>query len=432
MSKPNKKKNPPGIPVSPLLEGLVYTGYDFDNPSTNMALYFSGDATVKQLILWKHFEKSSCDVNNGKIIKKIESAHVVSEETKQGTNQQENGLSIGTSIVKNSFIVGTNILLSSSSGVGKSLFLIWLTKEANTKGLIKNACFFCLDDKNGKQLPRYTEGLYGLNNAVVTAWEFQDRLDSEMKRLERSASVDAYFLLLNPALRHYLTIKETKMKKMGLLKSPDFVLCVFLQMFLEKIEEGYEFFVLDSSISIFPNVSNLPQKSLDLLLGLPSANRVTFVVLHLRKDNGHIYGTDTIKRPFDMAYLLKSDTPNELESIIYVEADKPNRFIPGDKGFIVRRTKVSDNVAKHEVLADDQVPVVSPSIKLTIPKAILLYCDGIKGTKMTFEPLFSHLKGIGVTEVEESVTNALRRLEKKGIVKNIDGSWKKIGIIRKK
>jgi hypothetical protein len=271
-----------------------------------------------------------------------------------------------------------------------------------------------------------------VNHTVVTAREFQERLESERKKLVGSASVDAYFLLLNPALRHYLTIKETKLKKMGLLKSNNFVLYVFLQMFHEKIEQGYKFFVLDSLISIFPNIINLPQKSLDLLLGLPGANRVTFVVLHIRKDNGHIYGTDTIKRPFDMAYLLKSDTPNEPESIIHVEADKPNRFFPGDKGFVVRRTKVSDNVAKHDILDDDQVPVVSPSRKLTIPNAITLYCDGVKGTKTTFKALFSHLKETGITKNEESVLNSLRKLEKKGLIKNLDGSWKKIGIIRKK
>jgi hypothetical protein len=221
------------------------------------------------------------------------------------------------------------------------------------------------------------------------------------------------------------------MKKNGILKRTNLVVCVFLEMLHEKIEQGYDFFVLDSLLSIFPKINNLPQESLELLLGLPSERKVTFIVLHHCKEDGSMAGPETIKRLFDVAYKLESDTPQpNQESVIHIQVDKPNRDTPEDKGFFVCRTKVSKNVAKHEILPNDSVSVVEQSKKQSIPESIKSFIGTVDGTEIFLDDLFSYLNDKDITKNLESVKNALRKLEHEGLIKNLDGSWKRIGIIR--
>jgi hypothetical protein len=396
-------------------------------------LFNSGDENVKRFTAMKHFENFDVE-GKRRVIKKRKhniSDPVLEEACSKNENVFTNAVAsiseVITPLIQQSFVRGTNILLAAKTGIGKTFLVIWIAVEALRKNLVKGACFFSFEDKNSMQMPRFIEGLAGLNYKVVSANDWKERIGKKKKELGEKASLEAATLFFNPMVKKYLQIKEDVMKKYGIFEKNNFGLCVFLEMLQEKIDEGYDYFVLDSISSIFQSLINLPQPRLELLLDYPSERKVTFIVIHHCNDDGKTYGSDLLKRLFDVAYVLESDDPTKTPSIIRVIPDKPNRHNPDDHGFFIKRSKVSDNVAKHEIIDAESVSVSKLIKKPSIAEAVKAYCDNIESSEILFADLIAYLKENGISDNPDSVQNALRRLQKKGFVENLDGSWGIIG-----
>jgi hypothetical protein len=323
-------------------------------------------------------------------------------------------------------------MLAGFSKVGKTFAAIWLAQLGFAQNLIKGAFFFSLEDLNGRQAPRFTASLEGRNYSVFSSKMWHDRLSQEEEKVRKDTRFRALFLKNNHAILQLLHIEEGLLRKEGFAEQYPFKFMVFLNILREKIDEGFDFFVLDSLTSIFGNTGRISPDAIEALLKLPSSKHVTFIVIHHLSKKGDIYGPESIVKLFDTTYILekqKEDT-SETETVIKI-VPKFDRFLSGGP-FWIKRTRVNENLAQHEVLDEDTlgIPPQTPEKLDTLSPTIKAFIATVDANTFAFQRLWEYLKEQGKGNNRESAKNALRELEKDSIVKKVNGTWDEIEIVR--
>jgi hypothetical protein len=332
-------------------------------------------------------------------------------------------------LVDDALFIRTNILLAGFSKVGKTLFSIWLAFLGFNQQLIKKACFFSFEDLNGQQMPRFQEGLSGLDYDVFTAKMWDDKIAEEEKKIEDDASWTAFIYQTFPFLLKYFNIKEKLLKDADVLKKIPFKLIVFLKILTEKINEGYDFFVLDSLSTVFDGINNLPDRYIKALLETPG-KKVTFVIIHHNSGKGEVYGKASIKRLFDtVCNLSKLEALSENGST-FLKGNLEGRFSTKEALFI-KREKVSENVAKHTLLNASECSdyITLNSGTGTLKDAILSYIRNCGEEGCLVSVLFEAVKHLQKRESVGSVNNQLRFLRNEGLIEEVDKPWIKVRAI---
>jgi hypothetical protein len=333
-------------------------------------------------------------------------------------------------LIEGALFIGTNILLRGFAKVGKTFLSIWLAVIGFKKNLIKKACFFSFDDMNGKQTPRFQEGLDGFDYFVFTKEMWNRHLTNEKIKIKNKASCEALFYLENRIALEYNNIRKKLLKDADVLDKTPFKLIAFLDILIEKINEGYDFFVLDSLSKLFNNTNNLPEGYIEALLEIPSEKKVTFVIIHHNSAKGEVYGKASIKGPFDTACnLSKLETPSENGSAI-LEAKLEGRYSTVPTLFIKREKTESENVVKHSLLNASECSdyVTLNSGTGTLKDAILSYIRNCGEEDCLVSVLFEAVKHLQKRESVFSVKNQLRFLRDEGLIEEVDKPWIKVRV----
>jgi hypothetical protein len=340
-------------------------------------------------------------------------------------------------LFNNSFFAGTSILLISKNRLEKTLLTIEAVKRGVKKGVFKKICFLNIEHLDEAYRPYYENAFTEVKSRLIFKSEWEQYLADAEDLANTKASSFAALAVEDPFVKNVLKalkIQKTILKGMKTLPERPFKIVVFCRLLKELIEEDTDCIVVDSTSEIFSNSAT--RDVLNAVFQLPRQAGVTIFALDNFNKKGEIPGVEAMKSQFYSTYIMDVVNKKNVcddEPLLKITVANFQHPEP-EHDFILKRNKVSDYETTYEVITDDDdsITVISPLKKLTIPEAIKTYCDGMKGTDVSFEELFSHINDAGITDNRDSVCNTLRKLQINGLVKNLDGHWGKIGIIRKK
>jgi hypothetical protein len=401
---------------------LMLFGYDFRDRLKNFILYTFGDIDVKIFTASRHFANFGF---NGNPLTTAELRPSLATEKILPQISPKPGIPL----IAQSFRVGYAILLAASSGVGKTFLAIFAALRAFQEHCVESLAIFSLEDRDGRQRPRFEEMLRGWDFTLISP---QD-LDRQMAMLEQDghsrAALEANLFMNNPALSKLFGIYNQRLKEGGITpgeKRP-LKLIAFLLMVDDLIKRGVRFFILDSLTKIFDNPNSISREMLETFLSVFKESGATFIVIHHLNIQGEFRGSNLITADFDEAYILEKVGPkNETYDLLRIRVEK-NRSEHEDD-FWIKRTRKSEYVAEHEVLLEPPAKIQeryaqkNRSVKERIKEALLSLDSPI----VNREDL---LKALGTESNRRTVTNNLIALESEGFLAKLNSSsWDKIKI----
>jgi KaiC/GvpD/RAD55 family RecA-like ATPase len=336
-------------------------------------------------------------------------------------------------LLGNSFYAGTSLLIAGKNGTGKTLLAIELVREGFKKGLIHKLVVFSLeDDGQDSQKARWNVALEGRNIKVITAAQWDAHLSEEREHRENSTLVKAVVYQGNPKARQFHNDQKSLLREEGLDKKEPLEMRCFKEWLRRKLKAGADAVVVDSLPSIYPNLQSIAVAVLESVMAIvrESGKAVTFLVLSQTTGENKIFGPAHVIRSFQSAYVLSVVDKADSATIIRVNVEKSRHHVE-ERDFLMKRIKVTDLVARHEVVDDDAISASllkdEPS---NIPTKLWDILQSMDTDEVSFTDTFARLREAGITEHEEVVKNALRDLVKKGYVAKVNGKWDKIRIIR--
>jgi hypothetical protein len=421
-----------------LLPYLMLIGYDFRDKFFNFFLNTFGDRLVQFFTVCQHFANFGPD---GRPVEKKDASGVSGVPTPPAIGElQPPSLAEDAvppqekpsmPLIAQAFRIGYMILLAARYGVGKTFLAIYAVLRAFQENYIASAAIFSLEDRDGKQKPRFEEMLKGYDFTLISPQEFTKHKTEDEQNRRWAAGLEADFLFRNPAFLKFMRIyKETLKEKGASLKEKKPInLMAFLSIADDLMEKGIRFFVLDSLTKIFGDTSHISTDLLDSFLEVFKENGATLIVIHHLNREDKFYGSSLLLNSFDEAYIMQDaglkDKPYDL---LKIKVEK--KRYQGVSDFWIKRTRVSEHVAQHEVLSDlptdilDQVSQQTDTVKDRIKQTLMLFDSDV----VNREDLLQQL-GTGINS--RTVTNNLIELEKEGIVKKADPhSWGKIKILK--
>jgi hypothetical protein len=416
-----------------LLPYLILIGYDFRDKFRNFFLSVFGDPLVQFFTAYQHFANFGLD---GRPVEKADVSGASSVSILPVTVElQPPSLTEkvvppqskpGIPLIAQSFRIGYMILLAAGYGIGKTFLAIYAVLRAFQENHITSAVIFSLEDRDGKQRPRFEEMLKGYDFTLISPQEFASRKTETEQNRRWVSGIEADYRFKNPVFSKFMGIYKEILRETGatLKDKKPVKLITFLSMVDNLMEEGVRFFVLDSLTKIFENTNSISRNLMEAFLAIFQENGATFIVIHHLNGEGKFYGTDLISADFDEAYIMKNTGfKNKLNDFLQVKVDK--KRYEDEPDFWIKRTRISDHVARHEVLYDLPPCSRQPStVKERIKKALAPFNSDI----VNLEDLLQQL-GAGVNS--RTVTNNLIELEKDGFLEKVNPNrWGKIRILK--
>ncbi|GHU30298.1 hypothetical protein FACS1894172_03290 [Spirochaetia bacterium] len=239
---------------------------------------------------------------------------------------------------------------------------------------------------------------------------------------------DSYNFFRN--LLQAMRIKDSLLKRIKILPEKPLKVLVFCKLLKELIDAGYDCIVIDSVSEVFANNPSLDV--LNAVFQIPLQAGTTILALNHLNKKCEIEGAEKIQSQFYSVYKMEAFGAKNAsdETMLKITVEKSLHPEP-EQDFILKRYKVSTYESAYEVIADDDsISVVLSSKESSVSDGIKEYIKSVKKSEISRDELFSYLKDKRKTISPDTVTNALGKLQREGLIHKIDRTWKRIGIIR--
>jgi KaiC/GvpD/RAD55 family RecA-like ATPase len=322
------------------------------------------------------------------------------------------------------FNVGETIVLASSGGTGKSLLSIEVAKSK----LIKKALFLTIEDYSKNQLPRYLAGLEKDRFEIISGAKWRNLFNMVKKSIKDGVNFQVMMESATPmTFQHMQRRREHLLRQYGINEAVFLDNLLVFEILMEQIcKMGFDFVCVDSLNALFGHPSKISRTTLERLISIPTAHKITLLLIHHINKKGEITGTSDIVNVVDSVYTLTKDSQKDNETTLILEEVKSRHKDQQEKAKIVRR-KVARFKVDHEITETSNYLDASPKdMSAPLQQAIMDALRDSETGKLTKKELNDSLAERGFSNVGSNA-NIFKILENKGLVKKGDGkSWNTI------